>query len=215
MPENYEKFSEVELVQRYQNGDHEAVGVLCEGYRARLQQFFRNRARGAQKEDIEDLVQETFARAIESLKNLQDPESFRAWIYTIARRLLRDWIKERKRRREYTSPEGIPDDESEQAYLIEFLFGRVQNQPEHETLDREFRDIRLRFEATLPPRALKIFRLRNNTDLTFEKIGEKMGIKAGAAKVGYYRTTKKFEEWLGNHYAEYLPLVSRKKKGGE
>src|SRR5262245_58820331 len=35
----------------------------------------------------EDLVQETYLRAWESIKTLQDPDAFRGWLFTIARRL--------------------------------------------------------------------------------------------------------------------------------
>jgi RNA polymerase sigma-70 factor (ECF subfamily) len=35
----------------------------------------------------EDLVQETFLRAWESIRTLEDPDAFRGWLFTIARRL--------------------------------------------------------------------------------------------------------------------------------
>ena len=35
----------------------------------------------------EDLVQETYLRAWESIKTLQDPDAFRGWLFTISRRL--------------------------------------------------------------------------------------------------------------------------------
>lgn len=35
----------------------------------------------------EDLVQETYLRAWESIKSLEDPDAFRGWLFTIARRL--------------------------------------------------------------------------------------------------------------------------------
>src|SRR5688572_20679218 len=35
----------------------------------------------------EDLVQETFLRAWQSIRTLEDPDAFRGWLFTIARRL--------------------------------------------------------------------------------------------------------------------------------
>jgi DNA-directed RNA polymerase specialized sigma24 family protein len=85
-------------------------------------------------------------------------------------------------------------------------------EPEHETIDNEFRDIRLRFERTLQPKVLTIFRLRHHSSLTFKEIAKELGIRETTAKVQYHRTVKSFRTWLEKHYPDvYRSLIG----GGE
>ena len=38
--------------------------------------------------------------------------------------------------------------------------------------------------------------------MTFEEIGEELGIKAGTAKVRYHRAVTAFKAWLKKHYPD-------------
>ncbi len=71
MLKDYEEYSDAELVQCYQKGAEEARNVLCQRYGIILYKFFKKRIRENSKEDIEDLVQETFFQA--KKENLPQP----------------------------------------------------------------------------------------------------------------------------------------------
>src|SRR5262245_47467891 len=45
----------------------------------------------------EDLAQETLLRGFRSLRSLSDPEKFGAWLYGIALRACKDWLKAKER----------------------------------------------------------------------------------------------------------------------
>ncbi|HVR84109.1 MAG TPA: RNA polymerase sigma factor [Planctomycetota bacterium] len=76
---------ELERVRRSQSGDRTAFEDLIRAH-ARLVWAF---IYGWVKDPAwtEDLVQETFLKAWEALKDLKQPEAFRGWLLTIARRL--------------------------------------------------------------------------------------------------------------------------------
>jgi len=76
---------ELERVRRSQSGDRTAFEDLIRAY-ARL---VWASVYGWVKDPAwtEDLVQETFLKAWESLGDLKQPEAFRGWLLTIARRL--------------------------------------------------------------------------------------------------------------------------------
>ncbi|HEV3029183.1 MAG TPA: sigma-70 family RNA polymerase sigma factor [Planctomycetota bacterium] len=77
--------AELERVRRSQLGDRTAFEDLIRAH-ARLVWAF---IYGWVKDPAwtEDLVQETFLKAWEALKDLKQPEAFRGWLLTIARRL--------------------------------------------------------------------------------------------------------------------------------
>src|SRR5258707_11658585 len=76
---------ELDLIRRAQAGDRTAFEDLIRAH-ARL---VWASVYGWVKDPAwtEDLVQETFLKAWESLKDLKEPEAFRGWLLTIARRL--------------------------------------------------------------------------------------------------------------------------------
>jgi RNA polymerase sigma-70 factor (ECF subfamily) len=76
---------EADLVRRCQAGDRTAYEALVREYArlvwASVYGLVRDRAW------TEDVVQETFLRGWEALKELKEPGAFRGWLLTIARRL--------------------------------------------------------------------------------------------------------------------------------
>lgn len=77
--------TETALVQATLRGDMEAFGTLACRYQQSLVASARHLTGSV--EDAEDLAQEALVRAYQSLRSLQDPEKFRAWLFTILRHL--------------------------------------------------------------------------------------------------------------------------------
>lgn len=198
---DYETYSDVQLLQRYQKGDEVAENVLFQRYKVYLHRFFERRISG-NREDVEDLVQETFLEALKSLRKGQFPTSFQAWLYKIATRVLARWIREKQQRGMQVALDAAPEDESGQMALSELLSAPVTFQPEHSLIDNELGDIRRRFERTLRPKELAVFQLRHNSNITFEEIGRELDIKPGTAKVQYHRVVTKFKAWLEECYPD-------------
>jgi RNA polymerase sigma-70 factor (ECF subfamily) len=93
-----------DLIRRAQSGDRTAFEDLIRAH-ARL---IWASVYGWVKDPAwtEDLVQETFLKAWESLKDLKQPEAFRGWLLTIARRLA--WRQAEVSGRAMSTPE-IPE----------------------------------------------------------------------------------------------------------
>ena len=212
---DYQGYSDAELVRCCQEGDREAENMLCKRYWGVLHKFFKQKM-GGNNVDAEDLVQETFMEAMGSLRTLLNPGSFRWWLHTIARRVLARWIKAKQKRGGQVALDAAPDvlsgrdldpeDTLGQTTLKELFAASVTYQPEHGVLDDEFRDLRRRFEETLRPKELKLFRLRYHDRMTFGEIANALDIKEGTAKVRNHRLLEKFKTWLEKRHPEYLPL---------
>jgi len=72
-----------ELIQRYLDGEQAAFTELYKKYHSRLTGYcYRLLLDVARTEDV---VQNVFAKALESMDSLRHPESFYHWLFTVAR----------------------------------------------------------------------------------------------------------------------------------
>lgn len=76
------------LVKRVQKGDEEAAAALVSAVQGSLFKFclFTSRKR----EIAEDLCQETLIKALQNISKLENPATFMAWLYQIAKNLYVD-----------------------------------------------------------------------------------------------------------------------------
>jgi len=77
-----------ELVARARQGDREAFGELARLYAPLVTGAVLSRV--GRFQDAEDLVQETFLRALRQIAGLADPERVGAWLYGIALNVVRE-----------------------------------------------------------------------------------------------------------------------------
>ena len=69
-------------MEAYRNGDKNAWDTLCKRYTRKLCEFFNRKVRN--REDAKDLTQDTLIEAMRNISKLENPESFRGWLYEIA-----------------------------------------------------------------------------------------------------------------------------------
>src|SRR6476646_9626268 len=88
--------TDLDLIARWRRGEERAASELVARHAQALARFAASL--GA-SDEIEDLVQETFIRAFQSLDGFRAESSFRTWLFTIERRLLLDRRRSERRRR--------------------------------------------------------------------------------------------------------------------
>lgn len=125
----------------------------------------------------EDILQETFMRAITSILRFEGKSSIRTWIFTIARNC---YIDDLRKHKEIKSLEDIPEPTS----VIHL---------EDEIIGREMRDKINSALEILDERSQKVIALRNQ-GFSFLEIGNAMSISEGSARVINHRAIKKLKE---------------------
>ena len=85
-----------DLVGRAAAGDGQAFAELVRETTPSVRTVVRGYVRNS--EDVSDLVQEVYLRALQRLHTLEDPERFRSWLYAIARNAGLDHVRRAKRR---------------------------------------------------------------------------------------------------------------------
>src|SRR6266480_7823666 len=96
-PESRPEETDMELINRWKAGDSRAATRLVGRHSQALARFA---ASAGEREGIEELVQDTFVRAFNSLDSFRGESSLRTWLFTIERRLLLDRARADKRRRD-------------------------------------------------------------------------------------------------------------------
>jgi RNA polymerase sigma-70 factor (ECF subfamily) len=185
--------AEIELVRAAQNGDREAIATLVKRYSSRVYslalRIMRNR------EDAEDVLQETFLLMINKIHTFSGRSSFYTWLYRVATNVALGKLREKK-----------PVDTGVSIHEPEFETLRAENLrhwPEHleeRINDREFRDILERAMEALPENYRTVFVLRDLENLSTRETAEVLNITEANVKVRLMRARL----FLRDQLAQYL-----------
>src|SRR5688500_5839108 len=171
--------SDLDLVERWKSGDERAATAIVERHAPALARYASSL--GA-REDIEELVQDTFVRAFASIDSFRGESSLRTWLFTIQRRLLLDRRRAARRRRgdvqiqeddvatEYTALDAVVADETERMLV--------------KAMDR------------LSPMQREVFTLRVSEGMSYRDIADVLGSTEGAARVHYHNALRAVKELL-------------------
>src|SRR5688572_13277715 len=171
--------SDTELIARWKVGDQAAAAALVERHAQALARFAVSC--GA-RDEVEELVQDTFVRAFGSLDGFRGESSFRTWLFTIERRLLLDRRRAEKRR---PASQEIAEDDVATEY--DALDGMVAG----ESAARVRGAI-----ARLTPTQREVFVLRTTEGLSYKEIAKMVGSTEGAARVHYHNAMRTIKELL-------------------
>lgn len=183
VPPVAEEAADLDLIARWKSGDERAATALVERHAEALARFA---ASVGAREDVEDLVQETFVRAFSSLDSFRGESSLRTWLFTIARRLLLD-RRRSARRRGGGSRNAVDVKDSDAVTEYDALDGVVADETE-----RRMREA----VARLTPTQREVFTLRVSEGLSYKEIAEAVGSTEGAARVHYHNAMRAIKEFL-------------------
>jgi len=139
------------------------------------------RGRPLDDESLADLAQDTVLVVWRKLSEFRDPGPLEAWVYGIAYLEFRNACRGRARSRRRESP-------------ISAAQHSISAQ-DPESDDTEWNDIELAL-SRLDPEDSSIIRLRHAQGLSFDAIGERLGIPMNTAKTRYHRSLKVLRDWL-------------------
>ena len=94
---DYENTPEGALVRRAQSGDESAFREIVERYQSKVFSIIHGIVR--QRNDVEDIAQQVFAKVYLSLKNFDFRSSLITWIYKITVNECFDYLRKRKVRK--------------------------------------------------------------------------------------------------------------------
>jgi RNA polymerase sigma-70 factor (ECF subfamily) len=137
-------------------------------------------------DDANDILQNTFLKAWQSVDGFRGDAKLSTWLYKIAlNESITFLAKERKR-----MSLSIDDEESHLVNLIE----------SDEYVDGDELALKLRKAvASLPEKQRIVFNMKYYDEMKYEQMSEILGTSVGALKASYHLAVKKVEQYFAEH----------------
>ena len=173
--------SDSDLIDRWKAGDPRAASLLVRRHADALARFAVS---SGEREEIEELVQDTFVRAFSSLESFRGESSFRTWLFTIERRLMLD--RRRSEKKQKVTVEIQADDAATDFTALDALLADEAGTRVRKAVDN------------LSPTQREVFILRVEQGLSYREIADVAGTTEGAARVHYHNAVRAVKEFLSD-----------------
>jgi RNA polymerase sigma-70 factor (ECF subfamily) len=167
------------LIERWRGGDERAATAIVERHAPALARFALSLG---VRDDVNELVQDTFVRAFGALDSFRADSALRTWLFTIERRLVLD--RRRAARRQPEIVEVMPEDAATGFHALDAL--------EADETAAQVREAM----ARLSPMQRDVFTLRVQEGRAYKEIADILGTTEGAARVHYHNALRAVKEWL-------------------
>lgn len=172
-----------ELIERLRSPEtvREAFGEVIRVYSEPL--YWQIRRMVQSHEDADDLLQNTFMKAWQSIENFRGEARLSTWLYKIAiNESITHLARERKR-------QGLSLDDEEAA--LTSLIEADSN------IDGDELALKLRKAiASLPEKQRLVFNMKYFDDMKYEDMSNILGTSVGALKASYHLAVKKIEQFF-------------------
>jgi RNA polymerase sigma-70 factor (ECF subfamily) len=191
-------------LEALRNGDRKEFARLVDAYSTPIYRLALKILGDPQ--DAEDVLQETFIKALSALPTFEGRSSLSTWLYRIAVNEALMLLRRRKPETLLTDNDGDEDEggESESAYLIDWCC-----LPEEELLSDEAQRFLDKAIAQLPENLRLVFWLRDVEGLSIKETAETLGLSETNVKTRLLRARLKLREILSEYYGERVEVRSR------
>lgn len=176
------QIDEGEIIDRVLGGDREAFAVLVDTYKGPVFSLAFRMTGSAQ--DADDLTQESFLRAFQSLGRFRAGERFFPWLYTVSLNVIRNHLRKARALPEQAVRKGMPEATD------------PRKDPAGETASREKCDRLRLYLLRLPPPVREAMVLRFYEGLSFEDVAAVTGDTISSAKMKVYRGLEKIRAMM-------------------
>lgn len=174
-----------ELVARARQGDEEAFRLIFERYSRPVLAFIYDMV--GQREQAEDLAQETFVRAYKGLSGFRDEAKLSTWLFAIAKNVARESLRTRPR-------------ESRKVEIDDPVVAELKDDrrsPAGEMLDKELSSVVERALGRLDDDKRIVFTLKIFQQRSYEEIVEITGFSLGKVKTDLHRARAEMRRRIG------------------
>lgn len=190
-------YVETRLAKLSRGGDRRAFAELVELYKDKIYHLGYRMLN--QKQEAEDIVQETFLRVYTNLARYDENQKFSTWIYRIATNLCIDRL--RKRKPSYSIDAEMTDGEGTDWHAM--LASKDAGPDEELILSETQTSIREAIQ-TLPDKYKAVVILRYLHDMSLQEIGDVMDMPVTTIKTRVHRGREFLRKKLESEYGDKL-----------
>lgn len=181
------------LLQRLADGDARAFTQLYNAYNDELIQFIVKFVKLPQI--AEDISQEVFIKIWQNHSQLQEVDSFKAWLFVTARNHTLNILKR------------IAREDSAKAEIIRHIQGTRINNKEDDLISNEYQVYLRNILNSLPIQTQQIFHLCRTEQKGYDEVAALLGISRNTVKKHMVRSMKAFRNALESGLGISLPMV--------
>jgi RNA polymerase sigma-70 factor (ECF subfamily) len=177
---------EKEFIQQLLNPATQEVAfqTLLQQYQKPLYHHIRNIV--INHDDANDVLQNTFLKVFQHLKNFKGESKLFSWMYRIATNEAITFINQKAKKNGITS-------EAMQSKLVE-------NLKSDSYFDGDAIQLKLQQAiASLPEKQQLVFKMRYFEEIKYEELSEILNTSVGALKASYHHAVKKIEKFMTSH----------------
>lgn len=184
-------------VERARQGDSAAYASLVLRYQGRI--FAKVFSQLRNRQDAEEITQDTFIRAHRVIAQFRGTASFSTWIHQIATNLAhnRYWYWWRRKRDQSFS---LDADIGEGGSTLHDILPDGAEGPGSEAVHNEFVARVAECMAKLKPEHARILTLRNVENRSYEEIAEELGLSIGTVKSRINRAREALRQLMGEDF---------------
>lgn len=190
------------LINDALEGDQRAYDVLIKKYRGSVYNLVYRMIENRQ--EAEDIVQETFIKAFNALKTFNEEFAFSTWLFKIATNNCIDTLRKRKLQT-YSLDTPVQTKDGE----VSRDFADERYSPEQSTISSESTSIILDSVESLPKKYQLVINMRHKEDRSYEEISELLEIPIGTVKARIFRAREILKRKLKER--GYIVRVSSQK----
>lgn len=191
--------TDAELIEQIKQGKDDALEKLVTRYEDRVYNLAYRML--GNREDAEDVLQDTFLNVIRSLDKFEGKSTFSTWLYRIAANAALTKIR-KKSKREKNESEFLDDVYSvKQAAHSGLPLTDWSANPATRLLDEEARREMEKAIAELPEIYRAVFVLRDVQDLPAAEVAEVLDLSVAAVKSRLHRARLYLRNRLSNYFA--------------
>jgi RNA polymerase sigma-70 factor (ECF subfamily) len=161
-------------------GDQGAFKRLMKKYHASLYNLIYRLIRN--KDEVEDLTQEAFVKAFQSLKYFNEQYAFSTWLYKIASNNTIDYIR-KKKLETFSIDKPIASEDGDYRFELPDL----NNQPDGEMMMHQRAAMLNDAIAKLPEKYRKVIMMRHAEERDYAEIAKMLKLPIGTVKAHIFR----------------------------
>lgn len=189
----------LEFIDRLKSGDRDAFVQLVEETSGKIYNLALRMLE--REQDAEDVLQETYIKAMKNIMGFEGRSSVITWLYRIATNEALMILRKQKSAGSLVDIDQDDEGEGESLQIVDWCC-----LPESEMLSKETQ-IRLRNAANqLSPTLKTVFLLRDVERLSGQETARILGINEAAVKTRLVRARLKLRENLSSYFGERLKL---------
>lgn len=168
------------LVAAAVEGDENAYAQLVDKYQRAL--FFHIAKMVRDREQIEDLVQESFMKAFGNLKSYNTDYAFSTWLYRIATNHSIDYLRKRK-----LQTLSIDDSRKTKDGELEMQLPDESSVTDREIIRKQRQNIIYKAIDDLPEKYREVIRMRHMEEKSYQEIADLLDLPLGTVKAHIFR----------------------------